>query len=154
MTRPPIVRPARPDERFAVLALCRDFHAASGIPFEFDPAHASRAAQNHIACPHKLCLVLEAQGALRGVLAASVAISPLAPVRIAQELVFWVDPAHRGRAPLGMIRAYEEWARAEGCAAAGLKQAGSRAHCPVRGNYWSVFLSGFSALAKPVAFTV
>lgn len=120
MTHPPIVRPARPDERFAVLALCRDFHAASGIPFDFDPAHASRAAQDHIECPHKLCLILEAQGALRGVLAASVAISPLAPVRIAQELVFWVDPAHRGRAPLKMICAYEEWARAEGCAAAGL----------------------------------
>lgn len=116
----PIIRPARPDERFEVLALARDFHAASGIPFEFHPAHASRAAQDHIEDPRKLCLVLEAYGALRGVLAASVAISPLAPVRIAQELAFWVDPAHRGSAPRRMIRAYEEWARAEGCAAAGL----------------------------------
>lgn len=115
-----IVRPALPSERFKVLALCRDFHAASGIPFEFDAAHASRAAQDHIEDPRKLCLILEAQGTLRGVLAASAAISPLAPVRIAQELVFWVDPAHRGRAPRRMLAAYEEWARSEGCAAIGL----------------------------------
>lgn len=120
MTGAVVVRPARPDERFEVLALCRDFHAASGIPFPFDPAHASRAAQDHIEDPRKLCLVLEVNGALRGVLAASAAISPLSPVRIAQELVFWVDPAHRGRSPRRMLAAYEDWARAEGCAAIGL----------------------------------
>ncbi len=115
-----IVRPARPDERFAVLRLCRDFHAASGIPFAFDPAHASLTAQDHIEAPDKLCLILEVSGALRGVLMASKAISPIAPVRLAQELVFWVDPAHRGRAPRRMVASYEAWARAEGCAAAGL----------------------------------
>ena len=120
MTGSAIIRPARAGERFEVLALCRRFHAASGIPFEFDPAHASRAAQDHIEDPRKLCLILEAGGALRGVLAASAHVSPLAPVRIAQELVFWVDPAHRGRSPRRMLAAYEEWARAEGCAAIGL----------------------------------
>jgi len=115
-----IVRPAHPTERFRVLALCRDFHAASEIPFAFDPAHASRAAQDHIEDPRKLCLVLDDDGALCGVLAASWTVSPLAPVRIAQELVFWVDPKHRGRAARRMLAAYEAWARAEGCAAAGL----------------------------------
>lgn len=115
-----IVRPARPDERFEILALCRDFHAASGIPFDFNPAHASRAAQEHIEDPRKLCLALEVGGALRGVLAASTSISPLAPVRIAHELVFWVDPSHRGRSSRRMIDVYAEWARAEGCAAVGL----------------------------------
>jgi RimJ/RimL family protein N-acetyltransferase len=115
-----IVRPARSDERFAVLSLCRDFHVASGIPFAFDAAHASRAAQDHIEAPRKLCLVLEVDGALRGVLAASVAISPLSPVRIAQELVFWLDPDHRGRAAFEMLQAYEVWALSEGCVALGL----------------------------------
>lgn len=115
-----VIRPARPAERFQVVALARDFHAASGIPFAFDPAHASRAAQDHIECPHKLCLVLEAGGRLRGCLAASWAVSPLSPVRIASELIFWVDPAFRGRPPMRMIAAYEAWARGEGCAAIGL----------------------------------
>jgi GNAT superfamily N-acetyltransferase len=116
----PIVRPARPDERFEVLRLARDFHAASGIPFDFCPAHASRAAQDYIEDPGKLCLALEVSGSLRGVLAASWSISPLAPVKIAQELIFWVDPDHRGRASRRMLVGYEKWARAQGCAAAGL----------------------------------
>lgn len=115
-----IVRPARADERFAVLGLCARFHAASGIPFAFNPAHASRSAQAFIEGIDRLCLVLEVGGALRGVLAASTSISPLAPVRIAQEVVFWVDPDHRGRSPLRMIAAYEDWARAQGCVAVGL----------------------------------
>ena len=115
-----IVRSARPDERFAVLLLARDFHAAAGIPFEFHPAHASCAAKDHIEAPDKLCLVLEVGGALRGVLAASWSISPLAPVKIAQELIFWVDPDHRGRASHRMLAEYEKWARVQGCAAAGL----------------------------------
>ncbi len=120
MSRNFSLRPARPDERFAVLAMCREFHAASGIPFAFDPAHASRAAQDYIECRDKLCLVLEVDGALRGLFAASVTISPLSPVRLAQELVFWVNPQHRGRAPALMLSAYEKWARDQGCAAAGL----------------------------------
>lgn len=115
-----VLRAARGDERFAVLALCRAFHAASGIPFAFDAAHASRSVQDYIEDPRKLCLVREVDGALRGVLAAATSISPLAPVRIAQELVFWVDPQHRGRGSRDLLTAYEAWARAEGCAAAGL----------------------------------
>lgn len=115
-----VVRPARPNERFEVLRLARDFHAASSIPFSFDPAHASRAAQEYVEDPDRLCLVLEVGGALRGVLAASWSISPLAPVKIAQELIFWVDPAHRGRSALRMLADYEKWAVAQGCAAAGL----------------------------------
>ncbi|MFW8636714.1 GNAT family N-acetyltransferase [Cribrihabitans pelagius] len=114
------IRPARWNERFAVLKLARDFHAASGIPFPFDPAHASQTAQSFIEDPDKLCLVLEVSGALRGVLAASWAVSPLAPVRLAQEVIFWLDPQHRGSAARKMLSAYEEWARGQQCDAAGL----------------------------------
>ena len=114
------VRPARSDERFEVLALCRRFHAASGVPFDFDPAHASITAQRCIDGPEALCLALEADGALRGVLAALTSISPLAPVRVADELIFWVDPAFRGRGPRLMLKGYEDWARAQGCVLIGM----------------------------------
>lgn len=116
----PEVRAARPEDRFAVLRMCRDFHAASRIPFAFDPAHASMTAADYIADPRKLCLVLECAGRLGGVLAAVKSTSPLAPVLISQELVFWIDPPFRGRSAFAMIAAYEDWARSEGCAAAGL----------------------------------
>lgn len=113
-------RPARPGERFAVLGLARDFHAASGIPFDFDPAHASCVVADYIADPAKLALVWDVGGSPRGILAASAVPSPLAPVMVAQELIFWVDPAHRGRAGLRMVRAFEAWARERGCAVIGL----------------------------------
>ncbi|QBR34873.1 GNAT family N-acetyltransferase [Leisingera sp. NJS201] len=120
MSGPVLVRPARWRERFGVLKLARDFHAAAGIPFPFNPAHASQAAQRFIEDPDKLCLVLEVSGVLRGVLAASWSISPLAPVRLAQEVIFWVDPQHRGSAARRMLAAYEDWARNQRCDAAGL----------------------------------
>lgn len=115
-----LVRPARPLERFAVVKLARDFHRAASLPYEFCPAHFSATAQDHIEAPRKLALILEVDGALRGALLASWHVCPLYPHRQAQELLFWVDPAHRGRAPRKMVAAYEEWARAEGCAVAAL----------------------------------
>lgn len=115
-----VIRTAKPEDRFGVVSMCREFHKVSGIPFEFNAAHASRAAQEYIEGQDRLCLVLEVDGALCGVLAASITVSPLAPVRLAQELVFWVHPSQRGRFPLRMLQAYEAWARTEGCAAAGL----------------------------------
>lgn len=115
-----IVRPAHSDERFAVLAQCKAFHAASGIPFAFDAAHASLSVADHIDDPRKLALVLEVDGAVCGILAASVAISQLSPVLLAQEAVWWISPAYRGRGWAKMLRAYVEWAVAMGCAAAGV----------------------------------
>lgn len=114
------VRLARPDERFAVLALARDFHAASGIPLAFDAAHASCTVADFIEDPNKLVLVLDVDGAVRGVLAASMTLSPLSPALVAQEVIWWIAPAHRGRAALLMLRAYEQWAARKGCACAGV----------------------------------
>jgi RimJ/RimL family protein N-acetyltransferase len=114
------VRQARAAERFAVLALARDFHAASGIPLAFDPAHAARTVADHIEDPRKLALVLVVDGVLRGVLAASVALSPLSPVLVAQEVIWWIAPAHRGCSAVRMLRAYETWAGAQGCAGLGV----------------------------------
>lgn len=115
-----VVRSARADERFAITALARRFHLASGVPFDFDAAHASMSVAAYISTPRHLCLVNEVDGALRGVLAAQASISPLAPILIAQELVFWIDPEWRGDAARKMIAAYEKWAVSEGCVFAGL----------------------------------
>mgnify|MGYP006201867671 CR=1 FL=1 len=116
----PVIRPAQYDDLFAVVALARDFHAASGVPFAFDPARFSAIASGYITAPACLCLVLEVEGAPKGVLMASASMLPFAPVLAATELIFWVDPAHRGRAPRRMIAAYEDWARDQGCAMIGL----------------------------------
>lgn len=114
------IRPAREIERFEILAMCRDFHTASGIPLAFDPAYASLSVADFIADPAKLALVLVSDGMLGGILAASVTPSPLSPVLLAQEVIWWIAPALRGRAALPMLRAYDDWARGMGCAAVGV----------------------------------
>lgn len=118
------MRPAHPGERLAVTSIAKRFHGASGIPFPFDAAHAAATAQEYIEASDKLCLALEVDGVLRGALAASASISPLVPARVAEELIFWIDPECRGRAALKMISAYEQWARDQGCIAIGLSALG------------------------------
>lgn len=114
------IRPAQSIERFDVVRLCRDFHTASGIPLAFDPAHTSRAAADFIDDPAKLALVLISDGAVSGLLAASVTPSPLSPVWIAQEVVWYITPALRGRAAIPMLNDYCAWAQEMGCVGVGL----------------------------------
>lgn len=104
----------------------RDFLRASGLPLPFDAAWADASLVGHMAQPDRLALVLELAGRARGMLCAAQVQSPLAPVRVASELVFWIDPDARGRWALAMIRAYEAWAREQGCAVASLATVGNR----------------------------
>lgn len=113
------VRAAREIERFPILSLCRDFHAASGISLPFCAAHASLTVADYIGDPAKLALVMVSDGVVNGILAASAATSPLSPVLVAQEVVWFITPALRGRAWRSMLRAYCAWAKSMGCAGAG-----------------------------------
>jgi GNAT superfamily N-acetyltransferase len=99
--------------------MARDFHAAASMPVAFDAAYAAAVASAYIADGDKLCLVLNRDG-VAGVLAAHVYQHPLAPVLAADELMWWIDPAHRGRGALAMLAAYEDWARGKGCALIGM----------------------------------
>ncbi|WP_370878732.1 GNAT family N-acetyltransferase [Phyllobacterium ifriqiyense] len=67
-----------------------------------------------ISNPAMLCLVLDDSGP-QGVLAAQSGTLPLAPVKVASELIWWIEPAYRGRSAVAMLDAYEEWAREQGC---------------------------------------
>ncbi len=114
------IRSARQDEVHSVLARAKDFYEVSGLPLPFDPVHASVAVSDFINDPNKLVLVLATETGVQGVLAATVSASPLFPVLVAQEVIWWITPAYRGRAALEMIDDYCEWADAKGCAAVGM----------------------------------
>ena len=113
------VREATGADRAAIVRMARGFHEASGLPLPFDTMYAAVVAQSYIADPDKLCLVLDDDAPV-GVLAASVYRHPLAPVLAADELIWWIDPEHRGRAALEMLSAYEAWARSKGCTVIGM----------------------------------
>ena len=100
--------------------MARDFHAASpmkGFPFSVERAAAS--ACGAIDMPGYLALVLDANG-IHGAILGSVRQYPMADVVTAHEDVFWIDPEHRGRWALKMIRAFEKWAADQGATVIGM----------------------------------
>lgn len=114
------VRRAVEGDRFAILRLGKAFLAASGLPLPFNAAWAERTVRGYIVDGDKLCLVYQASEAVQGVLLAHAGDHPFGPFRIAAELIWWIDPDHRGVAALRMLDAYEAWAQDQGCAFVGM----------------------------------
>lgn len=113
------VRLAVPGDKMPVVRMLRDAHAAGGLPFPFSAAHASILFDEQCARPDRLCLVFDVSGA-HGVLMASVQQHPFAAICYAMEVVWWIDPEHRGQGALEMLAAYENWATEQGCTFVGM----------------------------------
>lgn len=109
-----MIRHAGLNDRIAMVRMARDFVAAADMAMPFDAAYAERSAKEWITADDKLALVLDL-GGICGMLCGAHVLSPLAPVKVAIEQVFWIDPAKRGRSAIKMIAAYEEWAIDQGC---------------------------------------
>lgn len=109
-----LIREADHKDIPALVRMAGDFLAASGTGLPFDPDYVAGALRQHLATPARLTLVLDVDGP-RGMLCAAAQRSPLAPVAIAEEIVFWIDPAHRGRSALAMLKDYAAWAKETGC---------------------------------------
>ena len=108
----------------ALVRMARDFHAASPMrdhPFSVERAAASACAA--IDMPGHVALVLDSDG-IHGAILGSVRLYPLGDVVTAHEDVFWIDPSHRGRWGMKMIRAFEDWAKEQGASVIGMS-------CPV-----------------------
>jgi GNAT superfamily N-acetyltransferase len=110
-----MIRTAVYADRMRVLAMAKAFHAASGLPFAFSAPMADALFSVTLGDPEMLCLVLDVDGQARGVLAAQAQMHRFTPVKMAFELLFWVDPNHRGCNARPMLDAYEGWARERGC---------------------------------------
>jgi len=111
-----MIRPAVLGDRMRVLAMAKAFHHASGVPFPFSAPMADMLFRSSIADADMLCLVLDVDGIAHGVLAAEARAHRFSPVKMAFELIFWIDPDYRGRDAGAMLDAYEVWARQQGCA--------------------------------------
>jgi GNAT superfamily N-acetyltransferase len=109
-----LIRSASTADILEMLRMGRAF-VETGVDIPFDPAYAQASLRGHLEAEGRLSLVLDLKGKTRGMLCAAWVPSPLAPVRIATELVFWIDPEARGRWAVSFIRAYEAWARDAGC---------------------------------------
>lgn len=88
--------------------LLLDFHAATELPFPATVQWADKLYQTARTNPD--WKAIERPG---GILIGMVGPSLLGPFKVAQELAWWVDPAHRGES-VGMLREYEDWAISKG----------------------------------------
>lgn len=95
--------------------LLLNFHAATGLPFPATAAWADQLYMTARTNPDWVCI--ERPG---GILIGLVGPSLLGPFRVAQEVAWWVDPAHRGRS-VGMLREYCAWATMRGAKAIEVK---------------------------------
>jgi GNAT superfamily N-acetyltransferase len=125
-----MIRPALAIDKARVVELLRDSRVgagfddpqgATGFVFPFEPAYAERLFARYLRGPLMLCLVHDVSGRAQGVLMAHAFEHDFGPVMLAQERVWWIDPAHRGgTAAPRMLDAYETWAANRGCAFAGM----------------------------------
>lgn len=90
------------------LQLLLDFHFASGLPFPATVQWADKLYTQARTDPN--WTAIERPG---GILIGMVGPSLLGPFKVAQELVWWVDPAHRGNSA-DMVTEYEAWAISKG----------------------------------------
>lgn len=117
-----MIRPAAMADLPALERMLLAFHAESRAPVAvdaYDRSHFGATVSALLVSPRGYVAVLDLDGP-RGVLMAMAAVSPLMPVLVADELMWWVDPASRGRWALAMLRHYEAWARGVGAAVVGV----------------------------------
>ena len=87
----------------------------TGFTFPFDPAYAENLFLLHLEEAQNLCLVLNVENTVQGVLMAASSPHPFGPVWLARETVWWIEPAYRGTSAIRMLDQYEQWARERGC---------------------------------------
>lgn len=110
------VRRATQADRFAVIQLLNESHAAAGFTFPFSAPHADMLFRQHMAAG----LVLVAGNPARGVLMAVAFDHPFGAGKWAKESCWYIAPDARGRCALQMLDAYEAWAREQGCTTIGM----------------------------------
>ncbi|MHC5307499.1 GNAT family N-acetyltransferase [Bartonella sp. LJL80] len=115
-----MIRKAVSSDLQDVLRLCREFHTASGVPFPFSETMAKAIFQACLTNTDLVCLLMENETGVQGILAAQCGLHRFSPVKIAEEIIWWVSSEHRGMSSIKMLERYEEWAKAKGCAFASM----------------------------------
>lgn len=99
-----------------LLDFARKFHDNSPYrEFSFNPEKVSTLILHMINNPIGLILILEKDGIPVGCLAAVVEDFLFGNDRTAMEIMFWVEPGHRGMGSWELPRAYQFWANKLGC---------------------------------------
>lgn len=105
----------------AMVRMASSFHHSipqlSSLPFS--KMHTAQMFHSCMGSDAHLCLTLDL-GAVCGAMIVALGPYPLGPAVLAKEVIFWVEPDHRGRWWRPMIAEAEAWAKARGAVAIGL----------------------------------
>lgn len=116
-----MIRRGKASDLPAAVRMARDFH--NGTPIAHLPFSAAAAAQmfnDMLSRSDCMVDVLEVDGTVCGCIIAHVQRYPLGASNIAREVVFWIDPDHRGAWARKMIEGFEAWAADKGAVLAGM----------------------------------
>ena len=87
----------------------------TGFWFPFDAEVAQRQIVSHLRSPSSLAALYVVNGVPQGAIVAAATNYPNAPLRLAAEITFWIEPGHRGRGGDKLLRHFEDWGRAQRC---------------------------------------
>ncbi len=79
------------------------------------PHNMEQTVQWLLASEDNTIFVAAIDGRVQGMLGLATSNHPLSGQRVAYEMFWWVEPAHRGRVGFRLLSAAEHWARASGC---------------------------------------
>lgn len=106
------IRHIRPWEEDLIMPLCQQFHKDTGIrsSFSIDRVKSLLATTKHV-----IIGAFNEESNLVGILLGILGSQFLTTSMVAQEVVWYVQPDHRGNAPhAAMLNSFEEWALANG----------------------------------------
>lgn len=87
-------------------------HRASEYTVEPDQGYGMRFLKDCILDEDRLVLLLNAtEDVTCGVLIGVAQFHPFLPITIGSEILWWVDPEHRGHSSLKLLEAFEYWAK-------------------------------------------
>lgn len=89
-------------------------HAAASVMVPFDAAATERFLRSMVVYPSALLLVSECDGQPVGFIAGAIGFGSTSSVRVAVEHGWFAAPEAKGEG-LKLLRAYEAWAKDNGC---------------------------------------
>lgn len=91
--------------------MCQEFYRQTELDFELDKDYGVNFLRSHISNPDCLSLIWEIETQPRGCLLAFAPPHPFFPIRVANELVWWMEPNSRSLGSLKLFQAFEYWAK-------------------------------------------
>lgn len=112
-----MIRQATMADKPRIMEMAKTFHEIAGHPFPYNALHCSNVISACIQEIDAVCIVAEKDGEIIGCILGHAGSHTFNPVRIASEIMLWVEPDHRGvsRYAFNMLDAFEDWSKSRGC---------------------------------------